>query len=853
MPGVECRGRIFGIISAFVKELKGSDVFLGKSLKGFAAFCCFGLVLNGVIACSDDSASAEDDKKGNTTVIVTPDGDTTTVVIGPSGDTSVVGIDSIRVVTPEGDTIIKLDTAYYPADTTLRWVGNSALVITEIAPVNLDWLDEEGGDPGWVEIYNAGGTEANLKGYTLVENRKNARKWFFGNVVLKPKQFTTVFCDKKNLNEVAGTDTLGRHYRVHTNWKLEKDGGTVYLIDPYYGIRDSVTYPALTGNVSWGIVDGGAWKMFDVPTPEQPNNQSTAYDGYAPTFSFDGAQGGFYNDPVTLNPPSVSGGLSVRCTQDGSIPTKSSQEFNSPIVIDKNTVLRCAAFKDGLLTRQVVTNTYFIGEQVKMPVVSVSVAPEFFTKYYKKTNGGEPDMDNDQMYAPNKAYPDDSGEFPVHVEFYAEGSKSSKKAWEIDGGISLMGGWSRMERKKSVAIVMREEYEAGWLEYPLFETRKDKNSKFKGFNLRNNGNRFVADYFADAAGGAILEGSGVDYQRSRQVVVFYNGTYYGIHDMRERYNKNYVETNYGIDAGSVNFIKHLNKTVTASNGTEADYLAMLAFIGGNDMTVPENYEAAKTLIDIGNFADYMIAEMYIHNGDWPDNNVRAWKSPEQPWKFMVYDLDHGFEWDWSVSGFSQSTNMFSWVKKGGKNGCASAANNCFASLYNSLIKNADFKRLFVNHASVMFGTYLNGSNVTEKAKFLANMLDASDVERDMSVEAYKERRNSYAHSFDPYGEKLGPWASERDATVRSEYTSEFGLSGDISLTISANGSGTVLMEGMKLPGNGSYKGKFFGGMNMELTAVATGGAVFSGWSDGSTDNPHIITPTDGMTITANFK
>jgi hypothetical protein len=306
----------------------------------------------------------------------------------------------------------------------------------------------------------------------------------------------------------------------------------------------------------------------------------------------------------------------------------------------------------------------------------------------------------------------------------------------------------------------------------------------------------------------------------------------------------------------VNFIKHLNKTVTASNGTTADYLAMLAFINGNDMTVAENYEMAKSLIDIGNFADYMLAEMYIHNGDWPDNNVRAWKSPETPWKFMIYDLDHGFQWDWNVSGFSESTNMFKWVKQGGKNGCNSD-NLCFAKLYNNLIKNDNFKRLFVNHASVMLGSYLNGANVTAKAKFLAGMLDASDVSRDMAVEAYMDRRGQYSHSFDPYGEKLGPWANERDDVFKSEIQSEFGLSGMGTVKIASNGKGVVLMEGMNLPGSTSsstnYSGKFFTGGMMELTAVPVEGAVFAGWSDGVTEATRFVAVVDGLTLTANFK
>jgi hypothetical protein len=73
----------------------------------------------------------------------------------------------------------------------------------------------------------------------------------------------------------------------------------------------------------------------------------------------------------------------------------------------------------------------------------------------------------------------------------------------------------------------------------------------------------------------------------------------------------------------------------------------------------------------------------------------------------------------------------------------------------------------------------------------------------------------------------------------------------ITVNINASGSGTVLVDGMKLPST-SYAGKFFSGNAMELTAVPASGAVFTGWVDGNKDNPRIVTPTSGATYTANF-
>ena len=761
----------------------------------------------------------------------------------------------IQIVTSSNDTIAETTWVQLPPDTTVHWVGQSALRITEITPLNLDFLDENGNDPSWVEIYNSSDQDVDLAGYTLVENLKNLRKWVFGHDILKAKSFRVVFCDKNNISAVTIADNGDRHTRPHTNWKLDKNGGTLYLLDKFNGIRDSVAYPELTGGLSWGIVDGGYWKYFEKPTPERPNTEAKSYDEIVPAADMSGLKSGFYNEPFTLNPPALPEGVTLHCTTNGSVPTESSPEFNSPKRIEHSVSFRCATFKKGAISNTVTTRTFFVDEdQVKMPIVAISVDSSFFREHYIKTSCDAPKncKDSAGLYA--------DVEYPIHVEYFENGSSTKDgSTWEKDAGIALMGGYSRLNDKKSVSIRLREEYEDGSINYPLFETRKGVNDKYKSFNLRNNGNRYVSDYIEDAMGGALLEGTSVDYQRSRQVVVFYNGRYYGIHDMRERFNKHYVETNYKIEANTVNFIKHLGKEVEASNGTTDAYMNMLHFVAANDFSGENNanYAAAKLLLDVGNLADYMAAEIYMHNGDWPNNNVRAWSAPEHPWKFMVYDLDHGFDWMWGVNGgeFDQSSNMFAWIKKGGGNKPCKEE-GCFANLYNQLIKNPEFKRMFINRSAVMFNSYTNAANVEKIVNSMTSKIDAQEMERDLAKFKQNEKyySNSCGKGFDKTGSCLKEWASKRDSKVIQEYEEEFGLSGMASVTIAASGSGTVLMEGAALPnGATTYKGKFFVGNPILLTAVPGAGASFIGWSDGVADNPRLVEPTEGATFTAKFQ
>ena len=785
-------------------------------------------------------------------------------VTGTCNNPGVVGNDSIPTITHTDtiiniigtDTITEIIEVLVPEDTTLRWVGQSALRITEIAPLNMDWQDENGDDPSWVEIYNSSDKDIDLMGYTLVENLKNLRKWVFGSDIIKAKSFKVVFCDKKNISAVQSADVDGRHTRPHTNWKLDKDGGTIYLIDKYNGIRDSVAYPQLLGGLSWGIVDGGYWKYFEKPTPEKPNTESKAYDEVVPVADMSGLKAGFYSDAFTLNPPALEDGVKLRCTTDGSVPTENSPEFNSPKTIDHSMAFRCATFKKGALSNKVTTRTFFVDEDaVKMPVVAISVDSSFFREHYIKTSCDAPKSCKDSagLYA--------DVELPIHIEYFEKGSSTKDGAtWEMDAGIALMGGYSRLNDKKSVSIHLREGYEDGSINYPLFETRKGVNDKYRAFNLRNNGNRFVSDYIEDAMGGALLEGTSVDYQRSRQVVVFYNGKYYGIHDMRERFNKHFVETNYKIEANTVNFIKHLGLEVEASNGTTDAYMQMLSFVANSDFSGENNanYATVKTMLDVGNLADYMAAEIYIHNGDWPNNNVRAWSAPGHPWKFMVYDLDHGFDWMWGVNDkeFVQETNMFSWIKKGGGNKPCKEE-GCFANLYIKLIKNPEFKRLFINRSAVIFNSFTNSVNVTKIVDAMTATIDASEMERDLAKFKQNEKwyENACHKGFDKTGSCKKEWAEKRDPKVIQEYEEEFDLSGMVSVSIKASGKGQVLMEGMTLPSKSEstdYTGKFFAGNPILLTAVPTDGSVFTGWSDGETENPRLVNPVDGASYTAKF-
>jgi hypothetical protein len=268
--------------------------------------------------------------------------------------------------------------------------------------------------------------------------------------------------------------------------------------------------------------------------------------------------------------------------------------------------------------------------------------------------------------------------------------------------------------------------------------------------------------------------------------------------------------------------------------------------------------------------------MYIHNGDWPNNNIRVWGSPQNgyPFKFLIFDVDHGYGFTPGIMGFdTESQNMFQWVLGsatensqggqqpggqqpggmgswdiGGMGGWSSGGNTTIGNMLKKLLENPDFKRLFINQGCILLNDFLTYEKVQEAIKKQLDMLPSSERSRDEQ----RWPRNQAKYNWSPEGADILRFAQNRTETFRQELATYFGLENEINVTIAASGSGTILVDGMKLPSS-NYQGKFFANTAMELTANPATGRIFDGWSDGSKENPHMIQLTGDVSISATFR
>ena len=633
-----------------------------------------------------------------------------------------------------------------------------------------------------------------------------------------------------------------RGHEPHTTFKAEEQGGVLYMVSET-GILDSVRYSAVPTGASWSRDAAGNWG-FASPSP-YGNTVGEVFAVQAQSNAVNVPPSGFYSSAITVSFPA-----GTRCEQGGAEPTANSPTVEQDLTINATAVLRCRTYAVGSYPSEEIIRTYVFESQPSIAALFVTTDPlSMFspdTGLYMTGNGAS-------MMDPKKGANFWSNrELPVYVELFEPGSPKTP-AFGVMGDYKISGQYSRAKEKKSFSVTLREEYGDKRLKYPLFPDYPEL-KKFKAFSLRNFGNNSGDDYVRDRIGTSMTEGLGVDYQRGRYVVVYYNGKYYGVHDLRERNNEYYYETKYGLDASDIDLIDANND---ASAGSATDYKAMIEWLQSNELTSDANYQKIADQIDVDNYMNYMQAEMFVNNGDWPHNNMKKWRiaSQKSKWKWFLYDVDFGFGAGYNT----QNSNVFSYVTNAnGTNGMGmgmmpgmggqqqtSGSISEHTILMIRLLQNEGFKNAFINRFCVLLSMNFSADRLVKRIDELQSQVQA-EVARDAEFWNYD------AASMSSNLEKIKSFAQTRQQTIMSEMQQYFSLGETASVTLSAQGSGKIAVHNLPLD-QSSMTVNFYSGVPVTVTAVPNTGAVFSGWSDGVADITRTINPGEITTLTATFK
>lgn len=720
--------------------------------------------------------------------------------------------------------------------TTSFHMVDAQVLINEFSAINTGAIEDFEGDySDWIEIYNANSTSYNLAGHYISDDFTEPDKWEFPNITLAPNDRLLIFASGKN--------TLGNYY--HTNFRLSSNGEEIIFINPNGVILDSIDYDGLEPNFSLGRITDGSdeWACFSTATPDADNSLSQGLAGCyidAPTFS---SEGGFYDEELQVNISPLAPDHLIYFTLDGSIPTTNSTLYETAIAIDSNTVIRAVNYdpSSGYFSLP-ETHTFFINENFNnAPVISISTDSCNLWSDEKGIYVSGPNAESEPPYYGSNFW--ENWEIPIHLEFFED---NQELAFDGRYDMKIHGGTSaRAKAMKPLRILAKRKYGNPWIEYQVFKN-KDADI-FKRLVLRNSGSDFNQTMFRDGKVHDLVlqEGLNIDVSGYRPCIVFLNGEYWGLHNIREKVDEYYLISNYGIDVSQVDMLEENNDVIVGNFDIFNEHEA---YILNNDLSIESNFNTAAAWFDLESFSDYFITQTFHNNYDWPNNNLKFWRERKDgaKWRYLLFDLDFGSN---AVSPEEVDIDLVFFTLDSYKE------NNRHVRILLRFLENEEFKRYFINR----YADLMNTSFSTSKQLF---HLERIQSRIDAFITRHFNKWNTPVSDWqDHILNYLTPFFVERPAIIFEDVRNYFELENtiDLNFDVFPENAGTIQIntiapESINFPWTGIY----YKNLAIDLIANSNNNYIFLNWqnSKGEIIGNNILLQKafeNNETITAHFK
>ncbi len=410
----------------------------------------------------------------------------------------------------------------------------------------------------------------------------------------------------------------------------------------------------------------------------------------------------------------------------------------------------------------------------------------------------------------------------IGANFWKDWEKLANiEMYETDGsicfnqkvGINLFGGFSRMLPQKSLAIFARSRYGKNRIEYPIFPERDIK--EYKSFIIRNSGGDFRRTHFRDAFMTQLAAPTGVAIQAYRPAIIFLNGEYWGIQNLREKISEHYLKDNFDVDKKNVDILRHNG---VARHGTSANYKRLLRFLRTKDMSQDETVNQLRVFMDIEDYIRYNIAETYSDNRD-AGGNIRYWRERKDSakWRWVLYDLDLGLGNN-EPKGYMRNT-----VKKFTSANAEIWPDPAWSTfIIRSLLKNKKLETQYIN----TFADHLNTVYKEETALALIEEIKGNIAE-EMQFHV-KKWKTSY-ENWEYHVEIVKTFVKERPTYLRKYIAEKFDLDGTIRVNIKHPGKerGKVRFNSLKIKTD--FEGVYFKNVPITISVETPHDYVFKGW------------------------
>ena len=743
--------------------------------------------------------------------------------------------------------------------------GHAQLVINEIMQSNVECImdDIKEFPDSWVELYNPTDADINLKDYKIGTKLKESKAWQLPDKTVAAKGFVIIYCDKEGKED----------NRLHADFRLESGKGcVVYLFTnkeivdslPYVDNKPLVKMPA--PDVAFGRKTDGAseWGYQLTPTPGKANTGEICKAKQilgAPVFSVPGRVVNYGQKSVSVElslPEGAPEGAYITYTTDGSEPTATGKKYTEAFHITKSTAIRAKVFCEGWLSPLSTAQSYiFHAGRMTVPIFSIQTDDRYLND---KEIG---------LFANNNSKEDKKlhdWRRPVNVEFFPE--EGAPSAINQPGETRIQGGQSRANALKSMVFYANKRFDPDHkrYSYEFFPDQKPGVTEFKSFSLRDGGNDFGDLYFRDLI---IQRTMGpnvdLDWQAGHTAVLYINGEYMGMLNIRERSNEDNIYSNYDgledVDEIEIAHEKENNQDLFIEELKEGDdvfYQAFKEFYSQKGHTLAEYEE----WMDVSEYLNIMVMNLFYGNIDFPGNNIVFWRPNDDAkvdlpkrWRFIVKDTDFGLGLYGRKSDYNTIDLLYNPNKHPDDNW---AFTEPAIRLVKNMLEDQDILKMFIDKCCVYMGDFMN-------AKGTGATIDAIKAEALEEFVAHRAKyptwggssRDEINNKFNDAKKWLAGYTEQgwwgQSYLPRTDYflqhmSTQWKLGTAVKLAINKTGQDVAItVNDIKLSGK-TFDGKFFPNRELIITGTAPEGKVVTGWKLSGGKNEEIA----GSELTLNM-
>ena len=606
--------------------------------------------------------------------------------------------------------------------------------------------------------------------------------------------------------------------QFHTSFKISGSGDTLFLFNPAQVLENSLVVNCHAIDMSVGRYPNGSTSnsLFATPTPQASNSQAPAL-GYAIAPLFD-HNPGIYATPFSVSVLDLNTAPStIRYTTDGSEPGFNSPVYTgTPIYFFQSKVLRARAFKPNYIPSNVTSASFLFNLSHTTPILSI-------TTDNANLYGNDGIFDHwDQDWMRN-AHIDYFDSIPSHPLVFSQNT-----GMQIDGG----AGGSRSQPQHSFRLELNHSVLGGGSVNEIIIPGRPNRNKYSEFYLRNGSNQYLTLPYKEACQAELMcRGANAYYSAYRPATVYINGQYFGLYELREKYNAEMFKENEGANKDSVELMSlsyWYGSVLRAVQGSTDHFWNSYNTFNALNPGSPTYWNEADQHFDMTYYADYIITEAWMGNVDWPQNNIKIYRSnvTNNRWRFATIDMELALNPNaWTDCMFDHINYM-----------SGQSTDNPYINIWLKSIQNTQFKNYFINR----FADLMNTNYRSERLIAVENRyFNLNAPEMPNEFQRWGDPNNVPGQMDNFYNNHM-TFQSEllcRTEQVRNHIQNRFALPQqvDVTLDVLPAGSGQIHISTIQ-PTEYPWTGVYFDGVPVKIEAIANPGYEFAYWDNSSLIN-----------------